>query len=161
MAKKTKKKVRKIRRVSSRTKRKTSLTARSNGPRYTLNPEFEFFDELKSLVLKPSPTEKDEMAKRISSIGRVRLAIMSGIFVSDGRDPMSQDMESDLFIVADEINKAKLRLFLKALEADIGKEIKFTLMEKDEFDYRYSMFDRFIRVLLESPHEKIINKVGL
>ena len=34
-------------------------------------------------------------------------------------------------------------------------------MEKDEFEYRYGMFDRFVRVLLEGPHEKLINKLGL
>lgn len=126
-----------------------------------MDPNFEFFTELKSLVLKPSPSEKDEMAKKISTIGRVRLAIISGIFLSDSRDPLVGDSESDLFLVADDVNRAKLRSLLKSLEADIGKEIKFTLMEKDEFDYRYSMFDRFIRVLIENPHEKIINRLGI
>jgi len=66
-----------------------------------------------------------------------------------------------LFIVGDEINRAKLRNFLGSLEAEIGTEIKFTLMDKEEFDYRFNMFDRFVRVLLEGPHEKIVNKIGL
>jgi hypothetical protein len=34
-------------------------------------------------------------------------------------------------------------------------------MEKEEFIYRHGMFDRFVRVLLEGPHEKIINKLGI
>jgi len=55
----------------------------------------------------------------------------------------------------------KLRTFLRSLEAEIGREIKFSLMDREEFDYRFGMFDRFIRVLLEGPHEKIINKIGI
>lgn len=128
---------------------------------YILNPEFEFFSELKGLILKSSPAEKDRMIKRISGLGRVKLAVASGIFLGnkDSVDILNSDV--DLFIVGDGINKARLRTFLKSLEAEVGKEIKFGLMEKDEFEYRYGMFDRFVRVLLEGPHEKLINKLGL
>ena len=128
---------------------------------YMLDPGFEFFGELKSLILKSSPAEKDKMIKRILGLGRIRLAIISGIFLSN-RDSMGTiDSEVDLFIVGDDIDKDKLRTFLKALEAEVGKELKFGLMEKDEFEYRHGMFDRFVRVLLEGPHEKLINKIGL
>ena len=61
------------------------------------------------------------------------------------------DAPADLFIVGDEINRAKLRNFLGSLEAEINTEIKFTLMDKEEFDYRYSMFGppsaSFLKVL--------------
>ena len=63
--------------------------------------------------------------------------------------------------MGDDINKEKLRTFLKALEVEVGREIKLSIMDKEEFDYRFGMFDRFVRVLLEGPHEKIINKIGL
>jgi hypothetical protein len=59
------------------------------------------------------------------------------------------------------VNSRKLRSFLKALEAEVGKEIKFALMEKEEFLYRLAMFDRFVRVVIESPHEKLINKLNI
>lgn len=128
---------------------------------YSLNPNFEFFGELKSLILKSSPAEKDKMIKKILGLGRIKLAVISGIFMAENNGLDLYDTVADLFIVGDDINKNRLRTFLTALEAEVGKEIKFTLMDKDEFQYRYGMFDRFIRVLLEGPHEKIINKLGL
>jgi predicted nucleotidyltransferase len=128
---------------------------------YALNRDFEFFDELRSLILKSSPAEKDKMIKKISGLGGVKLAIASGVFMSDKNFTGTLDSDVDLFIVADHINKNKLRSFLKALEAEVGKEIRFGLMERQEFQYRHGMFDRFVRVLLESPHEKLINKLGL
>ena len=54
-----------------------------------------------------------------------------------------------------------MRLFLRSLEAEVGREIRLSIMDKEEFEYRYGMFDRFVRVMLEGPHEKIINKLGL
>ena len=128
---------------------------------YILNEKFEFFEELGSLILKSSPIEKDRLVKRIAGLGRIKLAVMSGVFMSDHNSGDGIDAEVDLFIVGDDINKNKLRLFLKSLEAEVGKEIRFGLMERDEFEYRYGMFDRFVRVLLEGPHEKLINKLGL
>ena len=128
---------------------------------YTLNPEFEFFGELRGLILKSSPAEKDKMIKRISGLGRVKLAVASGIFLNNKDSIDTQNSEVDLFIVGDDIDKHKLNSFLRSLEAEVGKELKFGLMEKEEFEYRYGMFDRFVRVLLESPHDKLINKLGI
>ena len=128
---------------------------------YTLNTEFEFFEELRNLILKSSPAEKSRMITRMSGLGKVKLAIISGIFLSDKKSIDTHDSEVDLFIVGDDIDKTKLRNFLKSLEAEVGMEIRFGLMEKEEFDYRHGMFDRFVRVLLEGPHEKLINKLGL
>lgn len=128
--------------------------------KYSLNPNFEFFTELKSLILKASPAERSKMVAKIIKLGRIKLAVISGVFLNSNGDG-NDNSAADLFIVGDDINKDKLRVFLKALEAEVGKEVRLSIMEKDEFEYRYGMFDRFVRVMLESPHEKIINKLGL
>lgn len=140
---------------------KKRTVVRTDRATYSLNPAFDFFDELKNLILKASPAEKGDMIKKISGLGRVKLAVISGIFLHTNSGTNIYEAPADLFIVCDDIRKRKLRSFLASIEADVGKEIKFTLMDKDEFQYRYGMFDRFIRVLFEGPHEKIINKLGL
>jgi len=153
MSKKAKRKI--------KTKKKSRPKIRHKAERFSLNQDFEFFAELRSLVLKSSSEEKERMIKRVTNLGRVRLAVISGIFLSDPDSISQYDAPADLFIVGDDINRAKLRNFLGSLEAETGTEVKFTLMDKEEFDYRFNMFDRFVRVLLEGPHEKIINKIGL
>jgi len=154
MAKKLKKKIIKVKKASR-------PKPRPKAERFTLNENFEFFSELRSLILKSSAGEKEKLIQKVNNLGRIRLAVISGIFLSDPDSINQYDAPADLFIVGDEINRAKLRNFLGSLEAEIGTEIKFTLMDKEEFDYRYNMFDRFVRVLLEGPHEKIVNKIGL
>ena len=142
-------------------RRRAKKIVRTDKTRYSLNPNFEFFGELKSLILKSSPAEKDKMVRKILGLGKAKLAVPSGIFMAENTGSDLYDTAADLFIVGDDISKNKLRAFLTALEAEVGKEIRFTLMDKDEFQYRHGMFDRFIRVLFEGPHEKIINKLGL
>lgn len=146
--------------MTKKTNKKSSISG-ADRTFYILNPQFEFFEELRSLILKSSPAEKHKMIKRILGLGKMQLAIISGIFLNSKDSIDTLDSEVDLFIVGDDINKAKLHSFLKSLEAEVGKEIRFGLMEKKEFEYRFGMFDRFVRVLLEGPHEKLINKLGL
>jgi hypothetical protein len=126
--------------------------------RFGLNPDFDFFQELRDLVLKPSPMETDRLIKRINTLGRIKLAVVAGIFVAQP-DDLTYEAPVDLFIVGDDIEKAKVSKFLKSLESEVGTEIRFGTMERDEFKYRYEMFDRFLRVLLEGPHRKLINKL--
>ncbi len=53
-----------------------------NPDRYVLNPEFDFFNELRELLLKPAPGENDRLAKRINGLGKVKLAVVAGMLVS-------------------------------------------------------------------------------
>jgi len=139
---------------------KVSGAAARDRERYCLNEEFDFLTELRELVLKPSPAESDRLVKRINGLGRVKLAVAAGIFVSQP-DDMTYETPADLFIVGDDLDKSKLSRFLKQLEAEMGAEIRFAVMEKEEFSHRYKYFDRFLRVLLEGPHRKIINRINL
>ena len=152
--KKPKKKVRK--KVSKKIAKK--YVSAGGMPRYSLNRDFEFIQELRDLILKSSPTEKEEITGRLLKLGRIKLAVIAGVFLNKEN---LNGTATDLFIVSDDIDKKKLNSFLRYLEAETGGEVRFVVMEKDEFMYRLSMFDRFVRVLLEGPHEKLINKLGL
>ncbi|MDO8495155.1 MAG: hypothetical protein Q7S32_01325 [bacterium] len=132
--------------------------AKVSVPHYVLNRDFEFIQELRDLVLKSSPAEKVEIFSRLQKLGRIKLAIITGIFLNKENN---ENIPTDLFIVADDLDRRKFSAFLKYLEAETGGEVRFVIMEKDEFQYRFSMFDRFVRVLLEGPHEKLINRMGI
>jgi len=123
---------------------------------YSLNPNYEFFEELKGLVLKSLPGVQEKIARRISSLGKVYLAVTSGVFLN-----LEKPTVADLLIVADGVERRKLRNFLRFVEAEVGKEVVYAVMDREEFNYRLKMFDRFIRVLLEGPHQKLINRMGI
>src|SRR3989344_7906830 len=64
----TKKEIDDLRKLRLIKKTKTTKT------KYSLNPNFEFFVELKALILKASPAEKNRMIAKILKLGRIKLA---------------------------------------------------------------------------------------
>jgi len=122
---------------------------------YSINSGFDFYNELKTLVLKSSPASKKKILKHLRTLGRINLAIISGVFVN------IDNARIDLMIVGDSIKNNKLITFIKDLESEVGREIDYVVLSTADFKYRYDMFDRFIKDVLEKPHEKLINKLKL
>lgn len=120
-----------------------------------VNKNFGFYAELKELIAKTSPASRSKILKRIKNLGKIKLAILTGIFVN------LDNSQADLLIVGDNVKLSKFNKFLSELEAEIGKELNYALMTTKEFNYRYDMYDRFIRDLLEFKNEKLINKLKI
>lgn len=128
---------------------------KERGIYYYVNPDFDFYNELRTLILKSSPASIEKINRNIKRLGRIKLALLSGVFIN------SDGSRLDLFIVGDAINKRRLDNFLKKLEAEVGKTIDYSVLSADDFNYRLSMFDRFILDILEKPHKKLINKLRI
>ena len=109
--------------------------------------------EIRSLVLQFSAASHDKLLKEVKKIGSIKLVVLGGVFLNTDK------FRVDIFIVADKLKGAQFKKFLKNLEAEVGKEISFATMNTKEFQYRTDMFDRFVRDVLEFPHEKLINKL--
>jgi len=122
---------------------------------YVANHNFEIFQELQDLIIKSSVASKRTLCQRLKKLGKIRLAMIAGTLINNDRG------RTDLLLVADDITKGKLEKFLSELESEIGKQINYTLMTKDEFIYRTNMYDRFLRDILEAPHEKLINRLNI
>jgi len=120
---------------------------------YQLNQGFNFYPELKNLIAKSNVYPQCKSMGKVSKIGNIKLAVISGVFIS------YQKSKADMILVGDNISKAKLKNLMNNLEAEIGKEISFVLMTMDEFKYRLNMLDKFVLEFLEGPHEEIINKI--
>jgi hypothetical protein len=121
---------------------------------YILNQDFIFYPELKNLISKDNIYPQSGSLSRIKNVGNIKLAAISGAFINYHKS------KADMIIVGDDISRGRLRNLMKALEAEIGKEIDFVLMNNEEFKYRLNMLDKFILDFLEGPHEEVINKIS-
>jgi hypothetical protein len=124
------------------------------GKRYFhTNRDFIFYPELKSLVVKSNTMPECQSLSRVKNLGKVKLALTSGVFLNYPKG------RADLLVVGDEISKAKLKHLLESMEAEVGKEINYSIMNSEEFKYRTDMLDKFIMEFLEGPYEEIVCKV--
>jgi hypothetical protein len=120
---------------------------------YELNPSFDFYPELKNLIAKSNIYPQCKSLGKVSKLGNVKLAVISGVFINYAKS------KADMIIVGDGISKVRLKNLMDNLEAEIGKEINFVLMTMDEFKYRLNMLDKFVLEFLDGPHEEVINKI--
>ena len=139
-------------RVSSKDKKSIRATKTKV---YCINPSFELLKELHDLVIKSSITSRIKLSQRLKKLGRIKLAIISGILIN--RD----DSRADLLVVGDNIKKGALDSFLHQTESELGKHLQYTIMDTKEFKYRLDMYDRFLRDVLEGPHEKLVNRLNI
>lgn len=120
---------------------------------YFTNVDHTFYQELKGLVVRSNIYPQCESLGKIKTLGDVRLSLISGIFINYPK------AKTDLLIVGDSISRAKMNHLLEDLEAEMGREINYSLMTLAEFKYRANMVDKFITEVLIEPHEIIVNKV--
>ena len=120
-----------------------------------LNSLFPFLQPLKNLVVTAAPLDKEKLIKKLNSIGRMKLIILSGVFTQ------SEDSKVDLLLAGDSIRRSALERLLKRIEAETGKEITYAAFSTNEFLYRFGMYDRFVRDVLDYHHEKILNKLNI
>jgi hypothetical protein len=120
---------------------------------YFVNPHFLFYEELRNLVLKSSPTAWNKKLKTLLKIGRLKLAVISGALLND------EKARVDILLVGDKLNQRSAAAFMRNLEADVGKELRYMLLTPQEFTYRYGMYDNFLRDIFERPHKNLVNKM--
>ncbi len=122
---------------------------------YCVNSNFIFFNELKKIIFKASPTSFEKILFRVMGLGQIRFVLISGALIN------SEKGRVDILIVGEHINKARLKNFLANTEAEIGRNINYVCMSADEFRYRKSMFDKFIIDILEGPGKVLIDKLKI
>lgn len=120
-----------------------------------LNELFPLINPLRGLIVDAVPINKEKIIKSLKSVGNIKLIIFSGIFSG------AEGGETDILVVGDGIKKIFLENALKKAEAEAGKDIIYGFFDTKEFLYRFGMNDRFIREILDSPHEKAVNKLNI
>ncbi len=136
-------------------KGKKVLTKKVQENGYVLDQKFPYLHSLKNLLIMVSLHANDSLVKRFSSVGRVKFFVASGVFIQEW------DTRVDLLIVGDDLNLAKLDLVIKSIEAEIGKELRYSVFETEDFEYRYGMHDRLIRDIMDSPRTTLVDKLGI
>ncbi len=122
---------------------------------WSIDPSFPLLYPLKRLVLDTTPLSRKEFLRKINKTGTIKLAVLSGIFIQ------KDNSRVDLLIVGDKIKKNLLEKVLREIEAEIGKELVYAVFDTSDFIYRLNMCDKFVRDILDYPHEKLTNKLNV
>ncbi len=140
-------------RVLVKTKKGKPKKKRVSG--WQLDAEFTLLNPVHNLLINTEPLGNKEITGRLKKCGNVKLVIISGVFIQN------PDSRVDMLIVGDKLRKGAIENTLRVIESEVGKDISYTALETPEFRYRLSVYDKFIRDILDYPHVKILDKIGL
>jgi hypothetical protein len=120
---------------------------------YKLNPLFPHNQALKDLLFDFELVDKRELANRFKPVGRLKLFVVSGVFLGLDKSRV------DILLVGEALKRPKAEKLFEALSAELGREVIYSMMDVEEYKYRYKMYDKFVRDIVETPHEKVIDKL--
>lgn len=117
---------------------------------YSYNFSFKYGEEFQDLLVRSDSLNKDTILDIFKKAGRVKLVIVSGVFIKN------EDSRVDLLIVGDKLKRGKIEEGMRRLEAEIGAELVYAIFETKEFLYRLNMYDKLVRDILDYPHEVLL-----
>ena len=135
-------------------------TAKKAGPKkrihgVQLKSDFPLLPQLKGLVVSETPLNRSQIANRFRGVGKIKFLAISGIFLDEPNSRV------DVLIVGDGLKKRAVENALHSIEAEIGKELSYGALETSDFLYRVSVYDKFVRDVLDFRHDRVIDKLGV
>ncbi len=153
--------------VASRTKERPAMARRElriltkaglikrRAKGFTLDSSYQYLPAIETFLIDAAPITPKEIIKKISRAGNIKLILISGVFLHN------LDSRVDILVVGDRLRQVKLLSAISSIEAQLGKELRYSAFDTLDFQYRLSIYDKLLRDILDYPHEKILNKLGI
>ena len=109
---------------------------------------------LRNFILNIQPTDDNGILKKIKSVGKIKLVIVSGVFIRD------TDSRIDILVVGDSLSDSRLKAAIRDLESHMGRELRYAAFATSDFTYRLGVYDRLIRDVLDYPHQIVVDKLA-
>ena len=126
--------------------------ARGNRVYYWIRTDYPYFGDLVSMVAKSTGLGAEIITNR-RKIGNPSFVMFSGKFVR--RIDRKKEDEVDILVVG-EVVIPELAALVRAEESKRGKEINYTAMSREEFDFRKKRRDPFLLGILSGSRTMII-----
>jgi len=116
---------------------------RANRKFFGFKKDYIFFQDLLSMINKTKDLGGD-IVKNRNKLGRIKYAMLAGNYIR-GKETHSDDI--DLLVVGNVI-LPQLAAIVKDEEARKGREINYTVMSEEEFNFRKKRKDPFVVSIL-------------
>jgi predicted nucleotidyltransferase len=128
-------------------------SSRGNQKYYSVKKDFPFYSELKKIIYA-TVALGNYLNVKLSDSREIELAFIYG---SVARNEENEKSDIDLFVVG-EIDEDELHRIILEIEHDIGRQVNYSLMDRNEFNQRKEKGEPFIKRILEES--KIVLKGG-
>ncbi len=122
---------------------------------YTANQRFVQYEPLKAFLRTSTGVSDARITNSFKKSGPLRLVALSGLFTG------VIESKVDLLVVSDRIDDRVIANAVHALEAELGRELRYAAFTTPDFRYRVGVYDRLVRDIFDYPHRLILDKIGM
>lgn len=121
---------------------------------FSVNKNFRFLKALENFVFDFQNADLDVLTEKFKTIGRTKLFLVGGVFTGD------EKAKADILYVGESLKTKVAEKIVNEIEVETGKKLNILILDIEEFEYRYKMYDRVLRDILKSDSSVLINKIS-
>lgn len=122
---------------------------------FSLNKKFPDLQSLQTFLFETAPINGKTVLKHLRNAGPIGFVCLSGVFVRDFEQRL------DLLVAMEKLSEKKVENAIRALEAELGMEIRFAAFSSEDLIYRVGMYDKLTRDVFDYPHNIIVDRIGV
>ena len=122
---------------------------------YVLNHGSPQLPSLQTFLFETAPINGKTLIKHIRIICPVDFLACAGIFMREF------DRRIDVVIAMKKLQEGKIEVAMRALEAELGIEIRYASFTSEDLVYRVGMYDKLTRDVFDYPHQMLVDKIGI
>lgn len=134
-------------------KKRAKPKSATKGRVWSLNQDFFYLEHLRAMFHADFLASHDELAERFKNCGKIKMVVLSGMFMQDG------GTRADLLIVGDDLRRTIIEGIISTIESELGRELVYAILDTREYHYRFQTSDRFVRDIMDYPHRRLIDKM--
>ena len=113
------------------------------------------YEALSAFLRSSTTLSNGGIINTLKRAGTLRLVILSGLFTG------AIETKVDLLIVGDRLDERALAQAIQKLEAELGRELRYSSFSTADFRYRRGIYDRLVRDVFDYPRRIILDKIGV
>ena len=122
---------------------------------FALDKSFPELQALQTFLFETAPIDGKNLLVHLRQAGVIDFLVVAGVFVREF------DQQLDVLLAMKKVSQTKVEKAIRALEAEIGVEIRFAVMTNDDLLYRVGMYDKLTRDLFDYKHQVLVDKIGI
>jgi hypothetical protein len=122
---------------------------------YVLNENFPQLTSLQSFFFETAPINGTTLLKHLRKVGPLDFVAATGVFMR------GFDRRLDFLVAMKKLNEGKVEVAVRALEAELGIEIRYATFTTEDLIYRVGMYDKLTRDVFDYPHQILVDKIGV
>lgn len=120
---------------------------------YAVKADFKYLEAMNALFLDYTTIDRSLLLSKIKGQGRIKYFMLSGIFTA------FEKARLDILIVGDQINVKEIERNMSNISIELGRDVRYVVMDLEEFMYRRKMMDAFLEEVLSGKNEILIDKL--